>query len=337
MRSIKFYSFLLLAVGLFSFGCSELQNDVTLPTKVGVHGPDVLVQAADSFHGKKLIGTNLNACRQCHAKDLSGGTASVGCSTSNCHPTITVHTADIQNPTSQNFHGKYIAGKNWDMSGCVQCHGSTYAGGVASPTCNTCHTQPEGPEACNTCHGDFTKASSVAPPRALNNAIVTTDPGVGAHTFHLSEINDASKVACNECHIVPTKFASAGHIDNSAKAEVTFGSFTNRGPSKGSYNASNNTCANTYCHGNFEFSKATSAYPFVYTEDKMTGNNYSPKWTKVDGTEGKCGTCHGLPPTGHQAQSLKSCATCHTGVVNNLGKIIDPTKHINGKVNVFGS
>ena len=338
MRSIKIYSFLLLAVGFFSFGCSELQNDVTLPTKIGLHGPDVLVKAADSFHGKKLIGTNFNDCRKCHAKDLSGGTTGVGCTTTLCHPTITVHTAEIMNPTSQMFHGKFIANKNWSMQDCAKCHGVSFAGGISSPTCNTCHNQPGGPEACNTCHGDFSKPGSVAPPRALNNVIVTTDPGVGAHTFHLTGIKDASLVACNECHTVPSALASAGHIDNSPKAELIFGSFTNRGPSQATYNQSNNTCANTYCHGNFEFSKATSAYPFIYEfGDKITGNNYSPKWTKVDGTEGKCGTCHGLPPTGHQASTLKACATCHSGVVNNLGKIIDPTKHINGEVNVFGS
>jgi predicted CxxxxCH...CXXCH cytochrome family protein len=337
MRSGKFY-LLILLVGIISFACSELQNDLIEPVKVSVHGSNAMMKSADTFHGKVLINKKLDGCRQCHAQDLSGGTAQVACSTNNCHPTILVHTKSIMDPSSNAFHGKFIAGKNWNMTDCRTCHGVNYAGGVTSPTCNTCHSQPNGPEACNTCHGDFSTPSLTAPPRALNNAIETTDPGVGAHTYHLTKIKMmANVVECKECHLVPTVLNSPGHLDNLPKAELTFSGLTNAGPSNTSYEFSAKQCFNSYCHGNFSFSKATSVYPWAYTEDAMKGNNYSPKWTKVDGTEGKCGTCHGLPPTGHQTSDLKSCATCHQGVINNMGAIIDAKKHINGKINVFGN
>ena len=68
----------------------------------------------------------------------------------------------------------------------------------------------------------------------------------------------------------------------------------------------------------------------------MTGANESPGWTGGGGG-GACASCHALPPAGHMPFALSSCVNCHTGVVNGAGNIIDKTKHINGKVNVFGS
>jgi predicted CxxxxCH...CXXCH cytochrome family protein len=104
-----------------------------------------------------------------------------------------------------------------------------------------------------------------------------------------------------------------------------------------SYSSTANKCTNSYCHGGFAFSKASSQYQFAYTADKIEGNNYQPLWNKVDGTQMACGTCHGLPPTGHVSSDLKSCATCHTGIVDKYGKIIDASKHMDGKINVFGN
>ncbi|MDF1611723.1 CxxxxCH/CxxCH domain c-type cytochrome [Stygiobacter electus] len=322
---------LILFVGLIFSSCSELKDDITIPTKIGIHGTEALVIQSPSFHGKILGENKLDGCRQCHASNLAGGIAQVSCI--NCHPSLTIHNKQINDPTSQNFHGKYVASKNWNMNECQKCHGEFYAGGTSSPTCYTCHKDGAGPEACNTCHGDFTKANLIAPPRALNNATATTDPGVGAHSLHLTQIKIApANVKCEECHTIPKTFRSEGHIDSTPKAEVIF-----KGqPANSKYDFTTFKCSNTYCHGNFEFSKSTSNYSFIYTDDKIIGNNFSPQWNKVDGTQAACGTCHGLPPTGHQAESLTACSTCHTGVVDDTGKIIDPSKHMNGKKNVFG-
>lgn len=330
MRTKTFY-ILVIIVGFIISSCSDLKDDLTLPTKIGVHGPNALITQSPSFHGKILGESKLDGCRQCHAANLDGGTAQVSCL--NCHPALSIHNKSINDFSSPNFHGKYIASKNWNMTECQKCHGEYYAGGLSSPTCYNCHKDAGGPEACNTCHGDFTKTNLVAPPRALNNAVSTTDPGVGAHTLHLTQIKIAPQnVKCSECHIVPTNFRSPGHIDSSPKAEVIF----KNQPASSKYDFTTFKCSNTYCHGNFEFTKASAKYSFVYTADKITGNNFSPQWNKVDGTQAACGTCHGLPPTGHQTQSLSACSTCHTGVVDSKGNIIDNKKHMNGKINVFG-
>ncbi len=95
------------------------------------------------------------------------------------------------------------------------------------------------------------------------------------------------------------------------------------------------TCNNTFCHGNWKLDKSTSPYQFAYADSVMSGNNISPVWTGGS-SQAACGSCHGLPPTGHFATDITRCARCHTGVIDANGNIIDSTAHINGKVNVFG-
>lgn len=332
MKYIKFYFILFTALNLIFISCSDIQDDITPPEKFSVHGKDALVKTSQEFHGKKLIDGKLDGCKLCHDANFSGGTAKVSCL--DCHSSIIVHTNEINNLESEKFHGKFIANINWDLSKCSQCHGKDYSGGVTSPTCNSCHTQSKGPEACNTCHGDFNNASKIAPPRATNGSILTDDFRVGAHEIHLKDSDIAKAVQCNECHTIPSEFNSSGHIDNTPRAEVVFGSFSSLGGNP-VYNFNDYKCSNTYCHGNFEFKKENSTYQFAYVEDKITGNNFQPVWNKVDGSQAACGTCHDLPPKGHIESQLKSCGTCHVGVVDKYGKIVDKTKHINGKVDLF--
>ncbi|MEW6507956.1 MAG: CxxxxCH/CxxCH domain-containing protein [Bacteroidota bacterium] len=338
MRYTKFYLLIVLMLGMVFSSCSEIQDEITPPESISVHGFGFMQKSSNNFHGKKLVEGSMESCKECHAQNYGGGTAKVSCSTNNCHPGITVHTANIMNPNSTQFHGSFISARAWNMAQCTQCHGSNYEGGIVSPTCNSCHKSPAGPEACNTCHGDFGNATKIAPPRALDRSIVTTNPAVGAHSEHLYNTKIGAAVLCNECHKVPSGLFTTGHVnDGTSKAEVIFGSLSNKGSVNSSYDFTSNKCSNTYCHGNFTFSKANSIYQFAYTEDEMVGKNFSPDWKKVDGSQSACGTCHGLPPQGHVPSELKSCATCHQGVVDNKGKIIDKTKHINGQINVFGN
>jgi predicted CxxxxCH...CXXCH cytochrome family protein len=102
-----------------------------------------------------------------------------------------------------------------------------------------------------------------------------------------------------------------------------------------SYNSSTLKCSNTYCHGSWKIRKATSTTPYVYTDSVMAGANFSPSWTG-GASNASCGSCHGLPPTGHVDVALSTCGSCHLGIVGSDGKITDKTKHVNGKVNVFG-
>lgn len=252
-------------------------------------------------------------------------------------PELTLHEDGVVNPTSPNFHGNIIADNNWDMKQCQQCHSANYSGGTAGSSCYDCHTQPGGPEACNTCHGEFADPLKSAPPRALDGSILTSSPGVGAHTTHLYENSIGKEIVCATCHKVPSSFSSETHLGNDDKAEIIFGELALHNGSNPNYSFTNNTCSDTYCHGNFTFYKDSSNYAFVYTAATMVGNNFSAKWNQVDGSQAECGSCHGLPPTGHIAATLTTCVNCHQGVVDNQGNIIDKTKHINGVKNIFGN
>jgi predicted CxxxxCH...CXXCH cytochrome family protein len=266
-------------------------------------------------------------------------------------PKLNIHKDGIKNPNSPNFHGKLIAATGWTMRECQQCHGKNYQGGIiieASGNCLSCHTQPTGPEACNTCHGDFANPTRIAPPRALDGSISSSSRGVGAHVKHLYDVDSGKPVECSECHKVPTLFLSDGHFDNTPRSEVIFGNFTKTQTNETgttdydanlplftpnpSYNYETNSCSNTYCHGYFKNGNLDNVVSFT---------------AGADGA--KCGSCHGdaatgnsLPKTSAQGgthPNVSTCQTCHPGVVALVGGkyvITDPSKHINGKLNIFG-
>jgi len=252
---------------------------------------------------------------------------------------VNVHSPEFLKKSSANFHGNFIKNSNWDLTQCQKCPASNYAGGPTEVSClsSGCHNQEAGPEACNTCHGDFNNPSHIAPPQDINNHSETSYASVGAHSAHLNAGALGKVVECQECHTIPAHFSSPGHIDNSIGAELVFGTLSNMGPSASNYIKAGIKCSNTYCHGNFAFAKENSRFKFAYTADKMTGRNYSPVWNKVDGTQKACNTCHGLPPAGHIPSALDKCATCHIGIMDQAGHIINTEKHINGIINVFGN
>ena len=257
---------------------------------------------------------------------------------------VSVHKEGFTSKTSSNFHGLMIKNDNWNMKDCQQCHAADFSGGLTGTSCNTCHTNPGGPLACNTCHGDFADPTRIAPPRTIDGETSTTVKGVGAHANHLYNHLLSSNVACVDCHKVPQTVYSAGHLDSNLPAEVTLSNLavTNIA-SNATYNPSDASCANIYCHGNFEFNKADAAPQdtFVFISDKIVGNNKTVTWTKVDGTQAKCGSCHGtsesVAPAGHIQVPLTACSSCHSGVVDDQGNIIDESKHINGVINVRGN
>lgn len=228
-----------------------------------------------------------------------------------------------------------------------------------------CHrdsqSNAKSPESCNVCHGKFTALAidkpSWAPPVALNNDSLTTSAGVGAHQKHLATGTVGKIVKCEECHTIPATLNAAGHLNAQPfRAEVVFQDtlsklITGEGantPSP-SFGTGAFTCSNTYCHGNWKLNRsrepgAYSIVPgipsslaytdssFVYVDSVMVGNNHTPAWT---GTA-TCGSCHGLPPTGHKIPwPGAKCSDCHE-VVNSSLQIINKAKHVNGKVNVFG-
>lgn len=266
-------------------------------------------------------------------------------------PVISLHKDGIVNPASPDFHGNIVRSANWDMKECQQCHSANYSGGTAGTSCynSGCHNTPGGPEACNTCHGDFANPLLVAPPRALNGAILSSERGVGAHTKHLSGNLIGKVVECTECHTIPNGFSDPIHIDKTQGAELVFGNFTrmstnipsgfNYQQSLGdfipnpSFDFSNGTCANIYCHGYFKNGNLNNVVSFTAQSQGAA-----------------CGTCHGDPATGNPLPKTSSqggihppnqnCELCHADVVSVQGNnytIIDKNKHINGKLNVFGN
>jgi hypothetical protein len=255
---------------------------------------------------------------------------------------VGIHEEGILDKASENFHGNIIANNNWNMENCQQCHAADYSGGTAESSCLKCHSQPDGPEACNTCHGSYQNPDRIAPPKSVAGDTSTTVPGVGAHTVHSYENALSINYSCAQCHPFQTSsdenFVFA-HADGTP-AEMQFGDIAEMMSTNPSYSFEENTCQNSYCHGNFEFKRedAASNAQFAYEDSVIVGNNFSPVWNQVDGSQAACGTCHGLPPTGHSGDYDKTgCANCHNSVVDGEGNIIDKMKHINGEANVFGN
>jgi predicted CxxxxCH...CXXCH cytochrome family protein len=262
--------------------------------------------------------------------------------------TFKVHPGGWTDSTSSDFHGKAVMRSSWDVAQCKTCHGSRYDGGTANVSCLTCHNAPAGPENCSTCHGS---PASPAPPRDLAGNTATTNRGVGAHQMHVLGGSISAGISCANCHNVPPTVYTSGHIDSPLPAEVPMNGFlanviTNE-PSTADYDSilalftptptldpATMTCSNTYCHGHFKNGNVTN----IVT------------WNNVGGGEAACGTCHGdvsqptlaqraLPRTSAQSGTHPNnlnCANCHGDVVNASLQFVDRSKHINGRLNVFG-
>lgn len=126
-----------------------------------------------------------------------------------------VHPAGILDEASDDFHGKELARRGYDLELCARCHGDDFAGGKAGASCTTCHVG--GPTACVTCHGE--------------------GPTSGNHAVHRLE----GMLSCAECHAVPATWDAPGHIGS---VEVTFGALA----SKTTPSFVDGTCS-VYCHG----------------------------------------------------------------------------------------
>lgn len=289
--------------------------------------------SSSAFHGASLKSVNWNtsSCQKCHGTDLKGGTSNKSCFT--CHPSYP-HPSGYINPSAISFHGNDIRSLNWSMTSCRSCHGADYAGGKTEKTCRTCHSKSAGPEDCSTCHGS---AENAAPPRDLSKRTSTTLQTVGAHQAHVKTGIYSGAMACTECHKVPNSVYVTSHLDTGPPAEIIFdgplGKLSSGATQSPTYNTQTITCSNTFCHGNFKLRRDSSPFPYFYSDSVMVGFNKSVNWTKGT-SEAVCGSCHGLPPTGHIAASVSECGNCHSGVITSSG--LDKTKHINGKIDVFG-
>jgi len=230
---------------------------------------------------------------------------------------------------ANNFHSYKIQSNYWNMTGCKKCHGADYSGGTTGVSCLDCHTSSAGPEACNTCHGVFADESRIAPPTDLANNYETSAKGVGAHTAHLYENELSLGIGCYECH--PGNIGDGNYVaahSDGIPAEMSLSGYSNM----------DLTCSNTYCHGNFAFSKEESQNQWVYLDSVIVGNNSSPIWNIVDGTQAACGTCHGKDgtptPKGHFGSYTEDhCKDCHPNTFNEDGSLNRYT-HLDGEKNL---
>ena len=235
------------------------------------------------------------------------------------------HPAGWMSATSPDFHGKP---ENKDNPACFTCHAKAPPAQGAAFTCANCHTNVASGDwrtACNSCHGS---ATSDAPPRDLLRNTATTFIGVGAHQSHLQGTHGvAAPLDCTACHPKPTEALVAPHLDG--RVEVT--GYTGTDPAllaavtDPGWNRAVPSCATSYCHG------ATLG----------GGTAMQPVWTTVDGSQAACGSCHGLPPTGHMTLTppvtAVTCAACHPATVRPDGSIdVAGGKHVNGTVETEG-
>jgi hypothetical protein len=329
-----------IGITLLIDGCSKLQENITQPPILSIHRKGILDSSSVNFHGYDLKANNFNLddCKKCHAADFKGGITDVSCY--NCHNYP--HQPGIADTTSSDFHGKILLANKFVMVECQKCHGSDFSGnGSNKLNCRNCHAQAEGPFACNTCHGNFGDPTRIAPPKDINGNSSTDLITIGAHQSHLYE-NDFAVVACENRHKIPNSLNIKDHFDPNPQTKiVVLDSLAIHGiASNAVFDPNTGTCSNTYCHGNFEFKKSDSPLrnQWVYTSDKMTGNNKTVKWNLLDGSQAPCGSCHGttdgfISPEGHMKLPITECVACHSTVVNEKGEIIDKTKHINGQIN----
>lgn len=282
------------------------------------------------FHGQVVLAQGEENCQACHGTKYGGGTSGISCYDCHTFP----HPDGFGDAQSSNFHKSFFRTINWKLAECQACHGTDFAGGRVNVSCTTCHTQPAGPEACNTCHGDFTNPAQIAPPEDLSGNLDHTAVGVGAHQHHLEENDVTVPLSCGTCHPAITDFNDPRHIDNVPGAQMEFDTqATDSGRLQPLWNHSSATCSNVYCHGNFVFSRDSSANQWAYADSVIVGKSDPVVWTSEMVPADSCSFCHDLPPQGHAnfGTSVTVCVTCHSSVVDGNGKIIDKTRHINGK------
>ena len=292
-----------------------------------------------------------SACGSCHglpgARHLALAPGATAATCAPCHPTtvrpggkIDVaagghmngridsfggHPAGWMNGTSPDFHGKP---GNKDDPACFTCHAKTPPAQGAAFTCADCHTSVASGDwrtACNACHGS---PASDAPPRDLLGNTATTFIGVGAHQSHLQGTHGtAAPFDCTACHPRPTDALVAPHLDG--RVEVT--GYTGTDPAllttvtDPGWNRSIPSCTTSYCHG----------------ASLGGGTAVQPVWTRVDGSQVACGSCHGLPPPGHMTVpppvTAATCSACHAPTVKSDGSIdAAGGKHVNGTVDTEG-
>jgi predicted CxxxxCH...CXXCH cytochrome family protein len=274
--------------------------DTALPAELTWSALATADSAAPAFDGVSCAGV------YCHGPTLQPGG-------SNTTPTWT--TVDGTQAACGTCHGLPPGGSHTTSTACSTCHPTMDASGaIIDPArhINGIVDVIGGALTCTSCHGD--DLTGPAPPSDTSGGTATTLRGVGAHASHLATSTWRHEITCTECHVVPATIGAAGHTDSALPAELTWGPLATADTATPGFDGT--TCSGTYCHG------ATLA---------SGGTDTTPTWTRVDGSQDACGTCHGLPPGGTHPTAT-NCSMCHSTVINAAGVITAPALHVNGIV-----
>lgn len=203
---------------------------------------------------------------------------------------------------------------------CVACHSDVVGADNRSIIDKSRHVDGVvdvtlGAATCTTCHGDV----NPAPPVDTEGNRKTTASGVGAHQTHVLGTSRSRAVPCEECHVVPASVLDPGHLDSAPPAEVTFSGVALAQGATPRYE--NGTCQSTSCHG--------AIFP---DGDPSGGSNTAPTWTRVDGTEAACGSCHGIPPPPPHPNPGNPCHYCHQNMAEDDVTFTHPELHVDGIV-----
>lgn len=312
------------------------------------------VGAHQAHLGTNPIGRPL-ACAECHpvpdkvdAPGHVNGTTEVVLSsvgTSGGHD-MAHYDAAARTCTDTWCHGSgmtgHAASPEWTSSGplpCDSCHGNPPAAPHPQMAeCSICHAAVVNDDnvtikdpglhvdghvdvmveqSCTGCHG----GKNPAPPVDTSGHTNTTAPGVGAHQTHVLGTARSRPVPCGECHLVPKSTLDPGHVDTARPAEVNLTGAAQAFGGAPTYTGG--TCRDTSCHG------------AVFPDGNDSGGTHTvPTWTKVDGTQASCGSCHALPPPApHPVASLNPvCSKCHEDIAPDNLTFVRPELHVNGEV-----
>jgi predicted CxxxxCH...CXXCH cytochrome family protein len=204
--------------------------------------------------------------------------------------------------------------------------------------CNDCHSAPPKahyPGACSACHADANASgTAITGTLHVNGKVDLGDgsggcgachgkgddpwPSTGAHPRHRAP-ETTGEVACGDCHVVPPSIlAGNGHLDGTV--QVTFAGNAKARGAVPSWDKP--TCTGVACHG----ARLPETPPVT------------PTWA-ASAPGGRCGDCHGLPPTAQHTTST-SCerSECHGSEVER-GKNQEPlistlgrSMHVDGKL-----
>lgn len=238
-----------------------------------------------------------------------------------------------------------------------------WTGTAAGLDCNSCHgLAPTGHIAANVnecyyCHEDVVNSSGLISDTDLHmnftaesiseNKLQQCDychgdrngtpfPIGDPHAQHMDagEVLNASLVECEACHTVPAAYDAAGHFDATDDTEINWGSIASLSTADPVYDFNTMSCSDVYCHGDFRNGNEDNVVNWAIGDEAVA-----------------CGTCHGDPASGNPLPktsaeggnhpNVPSCQFCHSDVVadsdgDGTYEIINNTKHINGKINVFG-